>query len=87
MLEPRPDIVLYDAGVDVHKDDDLGRLNISDQGLLMRDRYVLQECFEKRGIPVATVIGGGYTRKTHNVLSHRHAITCGAIADMWNRVL
>lgn len=28
----RPDLVLYDAGVDVHVDDQLGRLAVSDQG-------------------------------------------------------
>ncbi len=30
--EFRPDLVLYDAGVDPHIDDDLGRLNLTDQG-------------------------------------------------------
>ena len=28
----RPDLVLYDAGVDPHVDDDLGRLSLTDQG-------------------------------------------------------
>jgi Deacetylases, including yeast histone deacetylase and acetoin utilization protein len=29
----RPDVVLYDAGVDPHKDDELGKLNLSDKGM------------------------------------------------------
>lgn len=33
----RPDIVLYDAGVDPHKDDSLGKLALTDEGLLRRD--------------------------------------------------
>ena len=37
----KPDIIIYDAGVDVHKDDKLGNLNITSNGLLERDRYVL----------------------------------------------
>ena len=28
----RPDLVLYDAGVDPHVDDDLGRLSLTDRG-------------------------------------------------------
>ena len=55
----RPDLVLYNAGVDPHRDDRLGRLALSDTGLLLRDRMVLEACL-RRGIPVATVIGGGY---------------------------
>jgi acetoin utilization deacetylase AcuC-like enzyme len=36
----RPDICLYDAGVDPHADDDLGRLCLSDDGLFKRDMLV-----------------------------------------------
>ena len=55
----RPQLVLYNAGVDPHRDDRLGRLCLSCDGLLNRDRLVLDSCL-RRGIPVATVIGGGY---------------------------
>ena len=55
----RPDLVLYNAGVDPHRGDRLGRLSLSSSGLLNRDRLVLDACL-RRGIPVATVIGGGY---------------------------
>ena len=67
-----PDLVLYDAGVDVWEHDDLGKLNISWQGIEERDRLVLDTCL-KRGTPVATVIGGGYD-KDHARLARRHAI-------------
>ena len=55
----RPELVLYNAGVDPHRDDRLGRLCLSSDGLLNRDRLVLDACL-RRSIPVATVIGGGY---------------------------
>mgnify|MGYP006272502275 FL=1 len=55
----RPDLVLYNAGVDPHRQDRLGRLALSSTGLLQRDRLVLDGCLRRR-IPVATVIGGGY---------------------------
>ena len=41
LAEVRPDLVLYDAGVDPHKDDLLGKLALSDAGLYRRDHYVL----------------------------------------------
>ncbi|KID56298.1 histone deacetylase superfamily protein [Pseudoalteromonas luteoviolacea] len=67
-----PDLVLYDAGVDVWQEDTLGKLDISWQGLEKRDRIVLNACNQK-GVPVATVIGGGYD-KDHERLAKRHAI-------------
>ena len=33
-----PDIVIYDAGVDVHENDKLGNLNITSKGILERDK-------------------------------------------------
>ena len=66
-----PDLVLFNAGVDPHRDDRLGRLSLSDAGLNMRDRLVLDDCLHRR-IPTATVIGGGYDTLTP--LVQRHAI-------------
>ena len=57
----RPDAVIYDAGVDVHVNDDLGHLHISTDGVLKRDRMVFDACSE-HDVPVAAVIGGGYQR-------------------------
>ena len=57
----QPDLVLYDAGVDIHQQDDLGLLSISTQGILERDQLVINRCHELK-IPLAAVIGGGYQR-------------------------
>ncbi len=56
-----PDAVIYDAGVDVHRNDDLGHLDISTEGVFNRDRLVFDIC-RQAGLPVAAVIGGGYQR-------------------------
>ncbi|WP_371185756.1 histone deacetylase [Thalassotalea maritima] len=55
------DAVIYDSGVDIHQDDDLGHLNISTQGIYLRDKAVFNACKQRR-LPVAAVIGGGYQR-------------------------
>ncbi|MEE2001672.1 histone deacetylase [Alkalimonas sp. MEB108] len=57
----QPELVLYDAGVDCHQQDELGHLQLSTKALLQRDRLVLGSC-RQRQIPVAAVIGGGYQR-------------------------
>ena len=79
----RPDIVLYDAGVDPHINDALGKLALTDEGLLRRDRYVLETCV-RRGIPVATVIGGGYSRDVA-ALGRRHTIIHRAASELWRQ--
>ncbi|AUW04435.1 histone deacetylase [Vibrio campbellii] len=55
----RPDMVIYDAGVDIHTDDELGYFNVSTKGIFERDRFLMQ-LMKDRGIPVAAVVGGGY---------------------------
>ena len=67
----QPDIVMYDAGADVHKDDRLGKLALTDEGVFERDRTVLQLC-KDGGYPVACVIGGGYSEDM-DALIYRHS--------------
>lgn len=57
----QPDAIIYDAGVDVHVNDDLGHLHISTQGVYERDKQVFALA-ERLGVPIAAVIGGGYQR-------------------------
>jgi acetoin utilization deacetylase AcuC-like enzyme len=57
--EVRPDLAFFNAGVDPHVDDRLGRLALTDRGLWRRERLVLETCLGA-GVPVAGVIGGGY---------------------------
>lgn len=57
----QPDAIIYDAGVDVHINDDLGLLHISTQGVYQRDKMIF-DLAEREGLPIAAVIGGGYQR-------------------------
>lgn len=61
IFEWKPDIVLYQAGVDPLAEDSLGRLSLTLNGLMERDRLVLSEC-KKHGIPVSLGLGGGYSK-------------------------
>lgn len=74
----RPDLVLYQAGVDPHREDRLGRLALSDEGLAARDRLVLREA-RRRGVSVASALGGGYGHDPM-VVGRRHAASMLAMA-------
>lgn len=75
----RPDIVFYNAGVDVHRDDRLGKLKLDDAGILARDRMVIG-FFRERRLPVCGVIGGGYSEDLA-ALAARHALLFEAAAE------
>tara|TARA_B100000401_G_scaffold437072_1_gene381871 strand:+ start:1095 stop:1988 length:894 start_codon:yes stop_codon:yes gene_type:complete len=65
------DYVFYIAGVDIHFNDRLGKLKISDEGIRKRDEIVTENFFSK-GIPLCGVLGGGYN-KDFNKLVELHS--------------
>ena len=65
------DFVFYIAGVDVHFNDRLGKLKISDEGIKSRDEIVIENFFSKN-IPLCGVLGGGYN-KDFNKLVELHS--------------
>ncbi|WP_379554063.1 histone deacetylase family protein [Qipengyuania sp. DGS5-3] len=73
-----PDLVLYQAGVDPHAQDKLGRLALTDEGLAKRDRFVVSEA-RQRGIPIASALGGGYG-DDQRAVAERHARSMLAMA-------
>ena len=66
------DFVFYIAGVDIHFNDRLGKLKISDEGIRKRDEIVTENFFSK-SIPLCGVLGGGYN-KDFNKLVELHSI-------------
>ena len=74
------DFVFYVAGVDIHFDDRLGKLKITDDGINKRDQLVIENFYSKK-IPLCGVLGGGYN-KDFKKLVELHAIlhkSCSSI--------
>ena len=69
-----PGIVLYQAGADPYRDDQLGGLALTHAGLAARDRMVIEGC-RSRGIPFVVTLGGGYARALADTL-RIHLQTC-----------
>ena len=61
------DFVFYIAGVDVHFDDELGKLKLSDEGIDKRDKIVIENYFNKN-IPLCGVLGGGYNKNFEKLI-------------------
>lgn len=74
------DIAFYNAGVDVHLDDRLGRLAVTDAGLAARERLVLRT-LRGAGLPVATALGGGYGDDPR-IIAARHLEVFAAAAEI-----
>ena len=59
--QSRYDFVFYVAGVDIHHEDRLGKLKITDEGINKRDQIVIEN-FHSKKIPFCGVLGGGYNK-------------------------
>lgn len=78
LARARPDIVFYNAGVDVHGEDRLGKLALTNDDIRNRDETVIG-LFRDRDIPVCGIIGGGYSADIA-ALAARHALLFEAAA-------
>ena len=55
------DFVFYIAGVDIHHEDRLGKLKVTDEGINKRDQIVIENFYSKK-TPLCGVLGGGYNK-------------------------
>ncbi len=85
----RPELILYQAGIDPFGGDRLGRLNLTDAGLARRERLVARLAID-RGISLASTVGGGYGDDVM-AIARRHVaaiLTLGqTFADGWQRTV
>ena len=56
-----PDIIFYQAGVDTLHTDSLGRLKMTHEGVMERDRLVIDAALSHE-IPIVLTLGGGYSK-------------------------
>jgi acetoin utilization deacetylase AcuC-like enzyme len=83
LSQVKPDLVFYDAGVDTHIADKLGKLALTDTGLFRREMQVLTTCVNA-GYPVACVIGGGYADDMKSLV-WRHSLLHRAASQVYQQ--
>ena len=79
-----PDYVVYLAGADPYKYDQLGGLSLTIEGLRERDEFVMGECVNRK-IPIGVVLAGGYAINTDDTVTI-HSNTCKLAYDLWRLV-
>jgi acetoin utilization deacetylase AcuC-like enzyme len=63
----QPEILFYVGGADPYRDDQLGGLSLTMEGLIAREKGVFEEA-RKRKIPVVTTLAGGYARRIEDTV-------------------
>lgn len=61
-------LAIYNAGTDIVAGDPLGQLDVSPEGVLERDLFVVQT-LRGRGIPTVMLLSGGYTRESYKLVA------------------
>jgi acetoin utilization deacetylase AcuC-like enzyme len=74
-----PELLIYVAGADPYREDQLGGLALTMQGLQRRDQLVFETAFAQ-SVPVAVVLAGGYARATNDTVAI-HCNTAKAARD------
>jgi acetoin utilization deacetylase AcuC-like enzyme len=78
-----PDLVFYNAGVDVHVDDRFGQMRLRTADMARRDRYAIDLCRDG-AIPTVVVYGGGYN-KVPGMTGELHVQTVRIAAERLGR--
>jgi acetoin utilization deacetylase AcuC-like enzyme len=78
-----PDLIFYVGGADPYREDQLGGLALTLEGLQKRDRLVLEHA-RRRGIPVASTMAGGYARRVADTV-RIHVNTIVAARDVMSQ--
>ncbi|MGH9311641.1 MAG: histone deacetylase family protein [Vicinamibacterales bacterium] len=77
----RPEVVAYLAGADPFKEDQLGGLSLTKEGLRRRDRMVFDAC-SAAGVPVFVTLAGGYARRVEDTVDIHVATVEEAISGL-----
>ena len=83
MEEFGPDIVFYQAGVDILETDKLGKLSVSRLGCRERDQLVISHA-KRLNLPLVVVMGGGYSDR-YNTIVNAHCETYKLVFELYEK--
>ncbi len=79
VLESEPDLLVYLAGADPYRGDQLGGLALTREGLRRRDRMVIA-AGRRAGLPVVVMLAGGYARRLEDTVAIHVATIAEAVS-------
>ncbi len=68
LQDAQPDVIIYNAGTDILAGDKLGRMSITQEGIIQRDALVFTVARDAH-IPITMVLSGGYTKESSSIIS------------------
>jgi len=81
----QPELLVYVAGADPYREDQLGGLRLTVEGLEKRDRLVFEKARAKK-IPVAVTLAGGYARHVEDTVTiHTNTVRVAKESVRWRR--
>ena len=93
--ECTPDFIFYNAGTDTYREDPLGRMNLTKNGIVRREALIFQKALERK-IPICMVPSGGYAKKgfpqrpdtfsSHVVETSSAVIICESLTNIFRIV-
>lgn len=75
----KPDLIIYNAGTDIYRDDPLGDFRVTAEGIIRRDEIVFKAA-QKHNAPILMVLSGGYHKQSANIIGR-------SIVNLLNNVL
>lgn len=77
----QPDLIFYQAGVDILQHDRLGKLGLTKAGCRKRDEFIIDTCYKSQ-IPLVITMGGGYNLLLRDLID-AHCNTFRAAIDVF----
>lgn len=63
----KPDLIIYNAGTDIYRDDPLGDFRVTAEGIIRRDEIVFKAAKQQK-TPILMVLSGGYTKESSTII-------------------
>ena len=81
----QPQLIFYQAGVDILENDRLGKLNLTRNGLQERNKLVF-DCARNVGSSIVVTMGGGYGHDTQDTVDAHADVYIALIEECLNKV-
>ena len=67
--QTKPNLIIYNAGTDILEGDVVGKLAVSEEGIIERDEFVFEQA-KQNNIPISMLLSGGYTQQSAGIISN-----------------
>lgn len=63
----KPDLIIYNAGTDIFEQDPLGKMRVTENGIIERDLFTFSQALDNK-TPILMVLSGGYSTESAHIV-------------------